>query len=280
MAAISTGSFSFSTLINEKNALAAYNGLHLNRIWEIWVKSDNSAAQNPGSNSYPPKLVTLFVSYCLFTTFNRVEHSLSPERVTPYARGWFPDPRGPYFYAALFLAVLNAAKFYREANNQPPPEEKSESQAKNPPTESAPTGMDNLLVVASKATPYLMIITNIAVTIIQIRRGNSSAWITLAFTGITFIDTTSWKPNEYRWYLNTVLGYPVAAATIYYAHNIFRLKIIFKLAISNQTLMGVIAAPFEEKLSSLNKWLEETREGLEQRLLELEEESDEESSAS
>jgi hypothetical protein len=181
--------------------------------------------------------------------------------VTTYAWGFFPDPRGPYFYAALLLVILNAAENYAEIVKElnRPSSLEEDSQA-NPPTESAPTGMDKFLVVVSKATPYLMIITNIAVTIIQIRKGETSAWITLAFTGITFIDTTSWKSKEYTWYLNTVLGYPVAAAALYYANNISRLKILFKLAISNQTLMKV------------SEWLKAKREELENRLLKLKEE--------
>ncbi|HSW70361.1 MAG TPA: hypothetical protein VLH77_00080 [Gammaproteobacteria bacterium] len=232
MAVAPTGSVNISTWINEKNALAAYNGLRLNRFWESWIKSDNCLNQNPYSNILSAGIVTGFVSLSLFGTFNRIEHALSPERVTAYAKGWFPDPRGPYFYAALLLIVLNAAKVFKEVKNQPPPEEKSQAQLIPSPKQPVPTGMDKFLVVVSQATPYLMIITNIAVTIIQIHRGDSSARTTLAFTLITLIDITRLKPTEYAWYRDTVLVYPVAAAALYYANNTNRFTIAFTLALN------------------------------------------------
>ena len=116
--------------------------------------------------------------------------------------------------------------------------------------------MNRFLVVVSKATPYLMIIANICYdrhsdTPGAIHRLGSH----LGFTGITLIDITSWKPKEYRWYLNTILGYPVAAGAIYYSNNLSRLKIIFNLAISNQTLTKLVEKTFSKQISELNKWL-------------------------
>jgi hypothetical protein len=268
---MAVGSVNVSSWINEKNALTAYKGLHLNRSWEAWIISNNRVDQKPISNRSTARTTAYFVGYSLFTTFNHVEYILSPARVAPYGSGYFPDPRGPYFYAALLLYVLNAAKFIKEYKSNLPSLLEADSQLSKAPVNNSPipTGMDKFLVVVSKATPYLMIITNIAITIIQIRRGDTSAWITLAFTGITLIDITSWKPKEYRWYLNTVLGYPVAAAAIYYANNLFRIKIIFNLVLSNQTLMEMIAEPFKENLSELGNWLEQKRKELEKRVLEL-----------
>jgi hypothetical protein len=224
MAVAVTGSVSISPWINEKNTLAAYDGLHLNRFRESLTGRDSGGF-----------IFTCILSYVLFPTLSRAEHKLSPERVTAYAWGLFPDPRGPYFYAALLLAVLNTTKL----SNQSPPL-KANAQVKNPPTQSAPTGMDRFLVVVSKATPYLMIITNIAVTIIQIRRGESSAWVTLAFTGITLIDIASWKPKNYMWYVDTVLGYPVAAAAFYYSDNKGRFAIVCSLALSLTTIQKIV----------------------------------------
>jgi hypothetical protein len=242
MSAISTGSVTISTLINGENALAAYKGLHLNRYWENLVIRDNTANQQPISSAVIP---TCLVTYALFTTFNQIETTLFPERVTDYAWGFFPDPRGPYFYAALLLAVLNGAKFFNEANNQPPSEKKSQEQA----AQSSPFAM-KCLVVVSKATPYLMIITNIAVTIIQIQRGDSSAWATLAFTGITLIDIAPLKPKNYAWYRDTVLGYPVTAVAFYYADNEMRWTITKRLAwgyaLSNPTIRKMIEERLEE----------------------------------
>jgi hypothetical protein len=221
--AISTGSVTISTWVNKENALAAYEGLPLNRFWENWVKSDNNVNRVPLSDGATAGFLTCFASFKLFTTFNRVEHKLSPERVA-YVWGFFPDLQGPYFYAALLLAVLNGAKFFKEyESNQPPLKKKSQAQT----TQSAPTVIDKL----SSATPYLMIITNIAVTIIQIRSGDASAYVTLACTVITLIDITPLSSIKYAWFRDTVLAYPVAFTALYYSDNLKRILIIFDLAI-------------------------------------------------
>jgi hypothetical protein len=227
--------------MNEKNVFAAFSGLYINSSWEGWTKDDNKVDQEPISDAWSASWATSMVSYSLFAAFSQIEQTLSPERVTAYGWGYLPDPRGPYFYAALLLVALNISKIFKECElNQPPPLESdtpfSRAPAHHQPA-PAPTTMDKFVVVVSKATPYLMIITNIAVTIIQIRRGNSSAWIKLTFIGITLIDITSWMPKTYRWYLNTVLGYPIAAGAIYYADNYTRFNIIFNLVLSNKTLV-------------------------------------------
>lgn len=217
--AISTGSFSISTWINGENTLAAYRSLYLNRFWERWIKTDNSGKQTPISDVFVAVFAaginTSFTSYCLFSSFNHIEHGLSPERINPYAKNWLPNPRGPYFYAALLLTVLNTAKIF----------------ADNIPMLSPREAIDKFLVGVARVTPYLMIIANIAVTIIQISRGESSAWVTLAVIGITWIDTTSWKPAKYDWYLNTVLGNAVPAGALYYADNELRKSIISQVAL-------------------------------------------------
>lgn len=262
-----------SSWITEKNALSAYSGLHLNRPWETWIITN----QEPISK----KILGRIVIIDILSTFSQVEYVLSSDRVTAYAKGFFPDPRGPYFYVALLLVVLNATETIAEIvkeNNLKRSSSPDGVEASNPPAETPPTKMNRFLVVVSQTTPYLMIITNIAVTIIQIQRGDTSAWIKLALTGITLIDITSWKPKEYRWYLDTVLGCPFAAGAIYYSNNLSRINIIFNLALSNQTLQKMIEETFKEELSALNEWLEETRMELEQRLLELQEEINQSSS--
>ena len=64
-------------------------------------------------------------------------------------------------------------------------------------------------------------------TIVGTPWGDSSAWIQLVLTGITLIDITSWKPVEYGWYLDTILGYPINAAALYYGNANDRFRIIF-----------------------------------------------------
>lgn len=238
-----------SSWINKQNADAAYRGLYLNRFWESCIKSD----LKPFSRVH----TACFASYALFTTFNQIEYRLSPDRVTPYGRGFIPDPCGPYFYTAFLLAALNSTKLFMEfvSKTDKPSSEKP-----------APlTTVDRCFVVISKATPYLMIITNIAVTIFQIRQGDCSAWITLAFTGITLINTTPWKPTKYEWYRATALGCPVSAAAFYYADNKPRSIIIIlalDLAFSHETSRKKIKdfMDFVERLTAqMNKICEELK---------------------
>ncbi len=238
--------------MNANIALSAYIGLYINRPWEGWIKSNNNVDRNPISDEIIALYIASMTSYTLFATFNQIEYTLSPERVTAYGWGYLPDPRGPYFYAALLLVAVTVAKVFKEYElNQPPPLEADDALNRAPAHHHpAPvlTTMDKFIVVASNATPYLMVITNIVVTIIQIRRGNSSAWIKLAFISITLIDITSWKPKYYTWYLNTILGYPVTAAALCYGNDTIRINIIWNLALSNPTIRKTIVEPLENKL--------------------------------
>lgn len=230
---MATASTSLGTWVNEKNAVAAYNGLYQNRVWQSWIITNKG-------NRTSWFFIDAIRAYNLFTTFSRVENNLSSERVSN--DGYFPDPRGPYFYVALLLVVLNVAKSIKSTKAQLKEEERAKQNPDTVPLKQpVPTVMDQFLVVVSQATPYLMIITNIAVNSIQIQRGESSAWIELAFTGITLIDSTSWKSENYAWYRDTVLGYPVAAAVFYYANNRLRFNIICIEAIKIQIVQKLIA---------------------------------------
>jgi hypothetical protein len=234
MAVASTGSATVSTWINEKNAFAAFSGLLQNKIWETQIISNSQVDQNPGSNGTSAFWTTL----SLFMAFSRVEHILSPERVTA---GFFPDSRGPYFYTALLLVVLNTAKFSKDQiviNIR----KITGKQVDYPPI------MDRFLVVVSQATPYLMIITNIAMTVIEISSGDSSAWVKLAFTGTSLVNITVGKPKDYTWFLNTVLGCPVAATAFYYADNKHRFVVVCAAVFSTQTV--------QKTIQELKNWLQ------------------------
>ena len=92
-----------SSWITEKNALSAYRGLHLNRLWEDWIITDQEPIYK--------KILARIAIVDILSTFSQVEYVLSPERVTSYAKGYFPVILGgPYFYAALLLVILNAAE--------------------------------------------------------------------------------------------------------------------------------------------------------------------------
>jgi hypothetical protein len=246
MGVVSTGS------INQENALAAYKGLLLNRSWISWVEWDNHSIYR-SLISYSPYAawITYSLSQSLFRTSNEVEQILSPARVTSI--------KGPYYYTASALAVLNGAKVFKDYWS---------GQVKD--KQSAKEGMmGTVLVLVWKATPYL-IIANIATTIIQVQRGDSTAYVTLAFTGITLLDLTTLKMStNYQWYRNVVLESSVAAAAFYYSNNTNRLniirysapKIITGIVLTSQTVYQVMRKPL---VNGLNLCLTKTLENLEQ----------------
>lgn len=231
-----------STWINKENALAAYKGLVLNRYWASWVGWNNHPIYRCEVSFSPYAAWTIYqLGKGLFATFNDVKQTLSPERVTSYGGNYVP----------LVFIALNAAKVFKDYSSVPVKD--------NPlPTQPAKEGiMDKVLVTIWKATPYLMIMTNIAMTSIQIQKGDSTACVTLAFAGITLIDLTNLRMStHYLWYRNVVLEGSVAAVALYYSNNTNRLNIIHysaptiitEIVLKSQTLYQVMREPLVEAL--------------------------------
>ncbi len=231
-----------STWINKENALAAYKGLVLNRYWASWVGWNNHPIYRCGVSFSPYAAWTIYqLGKGLFATFNDVKQTLSPERVTSYGGNYVP----------LVFIALNAAKVFKDYSSVPVKDNSL-------PTQPAKEGiLGTVLVVVWKATPYLMIMTNIAMTIIQVQRGDSTACITLAFAGITLIDLANLRRSTRNlWYRNVVLEGSVAAVAFYYSNNTNRLNIIrysaptisLGIALTSQTVYQVMKKPLVKAL--------------------------------
>ena len=90
--------------------------------------------------------------------------------------------------------------------------------------------MDKFLVVIWKATPYLMLITNVALIILDLRKNIVIGMVSLATAGISLIDLTHWKPKDFGWYLDVGVRVPLNIATMYY-HQPLRVPIILGWAL-------------------------------------------------
>jgi len=252
--AASTGSVTLSTWTNQEIAIAAYRGLLLNRRWESWVGWYNSPLYTILVTSVPcagyAVWITCKLSQSLFTTFNAIEHTLSPARITPIDA---PNVKGHCYYTALAFVALNGAKAFSDYWSVP-----VDSLPKEPVKEGI---MGQLLVVVWKTTPYLMIIANIAMTVIQVQSGNASALVTVAFASITFIDLTVKKSANYLWYRDVVLESSVAIAALYYSNSTNRSTIIYFSApriiigvvLTSQTVYKFMKKPLVDTMRFLHR---------------------------
>ncbi len=93
-----------------------------------------------------------------------------------------------------------------------------------------PSTIDKFLVVVWKATPYVMLITNVALIILDLRKNIVIGMVSLATAGISLVDLTRWKPKDFDWYLDFGVRVPLNIATMYY-HQPLRAPIILGLAL-------------------------------------------------
>jgi|GEM_PF-1643898 len=230
-------------------AFAIHNGFYLNRSWVAsipWDAGRNVTVQirdfafNKSKEilkklpkdlakelSQVPRRGAILLPYWLFfyramdiaSSFRNLESALVPTRVTHFAKGWFPNPKRSFFWIATSLFALNAIKFFKERANEPKwiPNISTEIRVK----EEA----NDFLAVVWRATPYLMIITNIAVTVLQIYQGSSAQWVTLAVTGVTLLPITNLVPQSFNEYL-TMCGIPIDLAALWYGDSYMRTCII------------------------------------------------------
>lgn len=228
-----------------KVSLVAYNAFHANTGRALWIYVNQTPNPVDRVNQYflekcreLPKTIpwiTNFVQWnanvacnsatvitCWFFflrimdasfSFSALESALTPARVTHFEEGWIPNPKGPYFLIAALLVALNATKFLKEMMNKSDIEEETDSFT------------DRFLAVVWKATPYLMIITNLVVAALHIYKGHSEYWITLAVTGVTLLPITNLMPKSFNRYLDNA-GFPIDAAAFWFGDYYMRRSII------------------------------------------------------
>ena len=232
-----------------KVVFATRNGFHLNQIWVISIVCEKVSNANDilrdssfiqgkellkklpedlanliplfpwsAATAYP-YLFFLSRAFAIPVSFSNLESTLTPARVTHFAKGWIPDPKGRFFLIATSLLALNTLKFFKDMSNEPEwvPRRKARAPVKNQ--------ANDFLAVVWRATPYLMIITNIAVTVLQIYQGSSAEWVTLAVTGVTLLSITNLVPQSFNRYLNQC-GIPIDLAAFWYGDRYMRGSII------------------------------------------------------
>ncbi|HUD01902.1 MAG TPA: hypothetical protein VMR37_06210 [Rhabdochlamydiaceae bacterium] len=85
---------------------------------------------------------------------------------------------------------------------------------------------DKFLWVVWRVTPYLMMITNVALLIIEMRTRETKAITALATMGVSLLELTSLMPKSFNWYLAVGILIPVDVVALYYASNMNRFGII------------------------------------------------------
>jgi len=186
---------------------AAFEGRRSVRIWEVLINYNNSNSTKP-----QPWWVAADVAMGIIMTLGRASFVFSPEDALGKIQDTvFERHLEVIVCATLTLAAFNAIAVFREQTNKK--------------VSDTTSRFDTLLIVVWKATPYLMLITNIALIIFDIPSNKVIGLFTLGVAGITLIDLTSWKPKSFSWYLDVGVRVPVEMATMYY-HEQLRLRIL------------------------------------------------------
>jgi hypothetical protein len=182
-------------------SLPALNGFHRLRVWERMI--------NHSSSNEPSPLLwrsVISVSVGLLLTQLTASDVLSPlaEKGNPGAL-FFQNYESAFAVATFTLVVLNGITIFAGETN------------KN--VSDFPSQLDQFRLAVWKTTPYLMLVTNIALLIIDIPQSKGLGLISLATAAITLIDLTSWKPEHFDWYLDVGFRVPLGIAVMYYHEN-------------------------------------------------------------
>lgn len=201
MAAALTRPGSISQWNPPEVTLAMWDGFHRVRVWEQVINHNNS--NSPKSLSWRSVIP---VCSGLFFTHTRVFNFLSSltEKGNQGAL-FFQNYEGAFAAATVALVILNGITILADQTN------------KN--ISDFPSQLDKFRLTVWKATPYLMLVTNIALLIIDIPQSKDLGLISLATAGITLIDLTSWKPKDFDWYLDVAYRIPLGIAVMYYHEN-------------------------------------------------------------
>lgn len=90
----------------------------------------------------------------------------------------------------------------------------------------ARTPFQKFLAVAWKTTPYLMLLTNIALTIIELRVNRMKAAVSLAVLTVTCLNHVHVLPRSFARYLNPGIRLPMDFIALYYGSNKNRFSIV------------------------------------------------------
>lgn len=110
----------------------------------------------------------------------------------------------------------------------------------------ARTYKNKFLITIWKATPYLVLLTNIALTIIELRVNRMKALVGLTVMAATMLNLTHIMPRSYARYLNPVIRFPMDLVALYYGSNKNRFTIVLGWAQD-----PAVRNPIKERLKPL-----------------------------
>lgn len=212
----------------ESIVIGAQSGLYLNQHWERMINYNRyEGEKKPITFSeawdFIPYLTKIFSENTAKTIAKAVETYTEPvstalvlyftyetaSKVLPYASrigtirsNFFQDYKAVFIVGTAALIALNAITLLQHLTNKK--------------LSDVSLGMNKFLIVVWHITPYLMIVTNIALVMIKATYNSTEAWVTLAVTGMTLLETTSWKPPSFDWYLNTGVAIPLDLLAMHY----------------------------------------------------------------
>jgi hypothetical protein len=212
MAAIATQLVSTPQWNAPNVVYGVFDGFSAVRLWEGLINYNNSDSPEPLSWT-----VNLSVMMSIISTYDRVANVFSPNfDVNEIQDNFFERNLAIITVGGLALMAVNATAMYRGLTRTN--------------LDDAKSSMDQFLVVVWKSTPYLMLITNIVLIVIDLRYNTVVAAVSLAAVGISLIALTPWKPENFDWDLDINIRIPIDVAMMYYYEDV-RGPILVSLAI-------------------------------------------------
>ena len=199
MAAVSTTSIKPIQWTPADVTYGAHKGFLAARVWANLINYNNFEGKKPPHN-WTAAIIT---GMNIFGSLARASKAFSPEfKPGKLQDNFFDNNLAEFFIGTVALIALNAITILR-------------GQADKNVSE-VPSTMDKFLVIVWKATPYLMLITNVALIILDLRKNIVIGMVSLAAVGISLIDLTRWRPKDFDWYLDVAVRVPLNIATMYY----------------------------------------------------------------
>lgn len=224
--------------------IGARNGLYLNRFWERLFNYNAYPRKEPLTFHVPDYAVQqlrrfqteedvqtnvanmreglwpVLTAYTVYMTFKNAEiithNAVSLGCMETH---YFQDYRTVILAGTCTLIALNVITLLRHHTN------KNLSDVKSI--------LDKFLIVVWKATPYVMMITNITLIFIEAHYNPTGALVKLVVTGITLLDLTSRMPQSFSWYLDYGAATPLDLAALYYDKH-HRISILLGFIISGK----------------------------------------------
>ncbi len=97
------------------------------------------------------------------------------------------------------------------------------------------TPLNKFLFITWKITPYLALVTNIALLSLEAKSRPMKTSAALLMTGISLLDLTPWMPRSFGWYMSVGVRLPIDMVAFYYGSNLNRFRIVASLILTPET---------------------------------------------